>query len=101
MVLVLTLLTIQSKLCLHVSCKGGAQGLHHFIIMPSDLDLNSHLTRCTADPRKSFKGNANIRSQEHTDFLATNFDIATLWDDYGVVDGVRVCFFLPLRYSAI
>ena len=52
----------------------------------------THLPMCEAPPENLDDPNANLCSQEKTEFLLKNFDPGIIWDNYGVRDDVTVSF---------
>jgi len=55
------------------------------------------ISRCTAK-RTDLDGEAGRRSHDHTELLVNTFELGTLWDEYGLVGDVVVCF-IPLFIS--
>lgn len=49
------------------------------------------ISRCTAKP-ENLDGHAGPRSQEHSEALLDEFNLKMLWEDYGIVGDVIVCF---------
>ena len=47
--------------------------------------------RCTA-PANDLDGRQHVhRSQAHTELLVQEFELGTLWDEYGLVGDIIVC----------
>lgn len=44
-------------------------------------------------------GPSTWRSCEHTDLLVETLDLGVLWDEYGIVGDIVVCFFLSGSHS--
>ena len=49
------------------------------------------LTRCTACKNDLDSGGGR-RSREHTELLVTEFELGVLWEEYGLVGDIVVCF---------
>jgi hypothetical protein len=51
--------------------------------------------RCTA-PSRNLDGDATRRCQAHTELLVQEFELGTLWDEYGLVGDIVVGFISSL-----
>lgn len=47
--------------------------------------------RCTAPGSDLDSGQYGRRSQAHTDLLVEEFELGTLWEEYGIVGDIAVC----------
>jgi hypothetical protein len=90
MALVLILQITLSKFCSPVSCKGGAHSEYSrfsfFIFI-----YNYYPSRCTVK-QTNLDGEGGRCSHEHTELLVREFELGTLWDEYGLVGDLVVCF---------
>jgi hypothetical protein len=78
-----------------VSCKGGALGKYSVYSPPH---VSSPFFRCTAK-RTDLDGGVRRRSREHTELLVSEFELGTLWDEYGLVGDIIVHVILTVCLS--
>jgi hypothetical protein len=53
------------------------------------MSLTIPFSRCTAK-RTDLDGGGGRRSREHTELLVNEFELGTLWDEYGLVGDIIV-----------
>lgn len=58
-----------------------------FLLPPQQFSL---YYRCTAR-KDDLDGGGGHRSREHTELLVSEFELGTLWDEYGLVGDIIVC----------
>ena len=72
------------------------------LLTKSQNFLTSILDRCTAPANDLDSGQFVRRSQPHTELLVEEFELGTLWDEYGLVGDIIVCIhFHPFLYPGI
>ena len=49
--------------------------------------------RCTAD-KKDLDGDAGRCSHDHTELLVSEFELGVLWDKYGLIGDIVVCYII-------
>jgi len=59
------------------------------------------LSRCIAPPENLDRIGSVLRSCEHTATCIDAFDYKELWDKYGIISDVQVCYLLALPTAAL
>src|SRR6266545_2981146 len=91
--LVRILLITLSRFCLPALCKGGALGMYSVHSLSHAFTIS--FSRCTAK-RTDLDGESGWCSCEHTELLVNEFELGTLWDEYGLVGNIIVSTVLTI-----
>ena len=59
------------------------------------------LLRCTAPPENLDRIGSLLRSCEHTAACINALDYKELWEKYGIISNVQVCYLLALYTAAL
>jgi hypothetical protein len=66
-----------------------------YVFRPFSIPCLYHFSRCTAK-RTDLDGESGRRSREHTELLVNEFELGTLWDEYGLVGDIIVHMVLTI-----
>ena len=89
---------IRSSASSPVLFKVGAQGNEKQFVSNENTCSPSVFSRCTA-PSRDLNGHRHLCcSHTHTDMLVREFELGTLWDEYGIVGDIIVSNVLPCSY---
>ena len=92
------LLITRSSVSSPVLFKVGVQGNEKWFVSNENMCSPFVFSRCTA-PSRDLDGHRCLhRSRAHTDMLVREFELGTLWDEYGIIGDIIVSNVLPCSY---
>jgi hypothetical protein len=97
MALVCILWTIQSRCGWLQLYKDGA--LSEFSVMFTNFYLNQATGRCDAKPNNLDVSNSYLQNCKKTEFLIKNWDMGTLWTNFGVCADIVVSVHITIAHN--